>query len=199
VKTGVIRYDISFQKTGDFAMHNDFTLFNRVVPSGKTVVYYYAYDEDGVRLGPWSTGQENKTAARNYCNGQIRKGILVPGIKGMNTFDEYAAEFWDWEKSGYLKDRKKRRKLTQGYAEKNKRVVDLTLIPYFGKMKLDKITGDAIDKWLDYMIAEKYENSTTNGYFGTLMTMMKWAVKKRYVVGGVKKSSCNKRLYAILP
>jgi site-specific recombinase XerD len=67
-------------------------------------------------------------------------------------------------------------------AEKSKRVVAHTLIPYFGKMKLDKITGEAIDKWLDYMIAEKYENSTTNGYFGTLMTMMKWAVKKRYIV-----------------
>jgi integrase len=31
------------------------------------------------------------------------------------------------------------------------------------------------------MIAEKYENSTTNGYFGTLQTMMKWAAKKRYI------------------
>jgi integrase len=49
-------------------------------------------------------------------------------------------------------------------------------------MKLDKITGEVIDKWLDYMIAEKYENSTINGYFGTLMTMMKWAVKKWYIL-----------------
>ena len=32
------------------------------------------------------------------------------------------------------------------------------------------------------MIAEKYENSTINGYYGTLMTMMKWAAKKRYIV-----------------
>jgi len=49
-------------------------------------------------------------------------------------------------------------------------------------MRLDRITGGVIDKWLDYMIAEKYENSTINGYFGTLTTMMKWAVKKRFIL-----------------
>jgi hypothetical protein len=62
-------------------MHNDFTLFTRVVPSGKTVVYYYAYDEEDRRLGPWSTGQANKTLARNYCNQLNRQGKLLPGFK----------------------------------------------------------------------------------------------------------------------
>ena len=159
-------------------MHNDFTLFSRVVPSGKTVVYYYAYDGEGKRLGPWSTGQANKTAARNYCNKLNREGKLLPEPKGMPTFAEFAATFWDWEKSEYLKERRKRRKLTQAYADKNKNVVDHTLIPYFGKMKLDDISGEAIDKWLDYMIAEKFANSTTNSYFSTLQTMLKWAAKR---------------------
>jgi integrase len=171
-----------FQKWGVFAMHNDFTLFSRTVPSGKAVVYYYAYNDDGERMGPWSTGQSTKTLARNYCNGLIRKGVLVPGIKGMTTFTAYSADFWDWEKSEYLKGRRKRRKLTQAYADKCKRVVDFTLVPYFGNMRLDRITGEVIDKWLDYMIAQKYENSTINGYYGTLMTMMKWAARKRYIV-----------------
>jgi oligoribonuclease NrnB/cAMP/cGMP phosphodiesterase (DHH superfamily) len=163
-------------------MRNDFSLYFRKVPSGKRVYYYYTYNDEGEQIGPWSTGQTMKTAARKYCNDLIRKGILVPGIKGMTTFEAYAADFWDWEKSEYLKQRRKRRKLTQGYAEKNQRVALSTLVPYYGKMRLEKITGDVIDKWLDYMIAEKYENSTINGYFGTLMTMMKWAAKKRYIV-----------------
>ena len=162
-------------------MHNDFTLFFRVVPSGKTVVYYYAYDGGGRRLGPWSTGQNNKTAARNFCNRINREGKLLPGPKEVPTFAEYAAGFWDWEESPYLKDRKKRRKLTQAYADKNKKVAEYTLIPYFGKMRLDQISGEAIDGWLDKMIKDKYKNSTTNGYFGTLQTMMRWAVKKRVI------------------
>jgi len=71
------------------AMHNDFTVFSRVVPSGKRVVYYYAYDESGKRRGPWSTGLASKTAAKNYCNALNRKGKLLPGLGAMPTFAEW--------------------------------------------------------------------------------------------------------------
>ena len=54
-KIAVSRDVINFPKNVGFAMHNDFTVFKRSVPSGKKVVYYYAYDENGVRQGPWST------------------------------------------------------------------------------------------------------------------------------------------------
>jgi len=162
-------------------MHNDFTLFTRKVPSGKTVVYYYAYDEDGRRLGPWTTGHENKTAARNYCNKLNREGKLLHGATGIPTLAEFAADFWDWEKSLYLRERKKRRSLTQAYADKNKSITTYTLIPYFGKMKLDKITGDVIDKWMDGLIAKKYSNWTINSYYNVLQTMMRWAVKKQII------------------
>jgi hypothetical protein len=36
-----------FKKCGGCAMHNDFTVFKRRVPSGKKVVYYYAYGAEG--------------------------------------------------------------------------------------------------------------------------------------------------------
>jgi len=162
-------------------MHNEFTLYFRKVPSGKRLFYYYAYDGEGNRLGPWATGQSTKTGAKNYCIGLVRLGKLLPGEKEMPTFSEFASSFWDWEKSDYIKERIKRRKLTQAYADKNKKVAQHTLVPYFGNMKLDKISGEEIDRWLDHMIAEKYENSTTNGYFGTLQTMLKWAAKKRII------------------
>jgi hypothetical protein len=162
-------------------MHNDFTVFPRVVPSGKRVFYYYAYDGKGARLGPWTTGQASRTLAKNFCNKLDREGKLIPTLKGIPTFAEFSVTFWDWEKSPYLKERQKRRKLTQAYADKNKNVVEHTLMPYFGKMRLDEISGEAIDKWLDYMIAEKFANSTTNSYFSTLQVMMKWAAKKGIV------------------
>ena len=98
-------------------MHNDFTLVSRKVPSGKTVVYYYAYNGEGRRLGPWTTGQVNKTAARNYCNLLNRKGKLIPKTKGTLTFSEFSQGFWDWENSPYLKERRKRKELTQAYVD----------------------------------------------------------------------------------
>jgi integrase len=162
-------------------MKNDFTLYFRKMPSGKRVYYYYAYDDDGSRQGPWSTGQETKTAARNFCNRLIKEKKLLPNTKAMPTFAVYSADFWDWENSPYLKERKKRRKLTQNYTDKAKKQVEYTLSPYFGKMKLDKITGEVIDGWLDEMIKTGKKNVTINGYFGTLKTMLKWAVRKRII------------------
>ena len=139
-------------------MHNDFTLFYRKVPSGKIVVYYYAYDDEGRRLGPWSTGLDNKTAARNFCNRLNRGGKLMPGLKDMPAFAEFAVGFWDWDSCSYLKDRKKRRKLTHHYADKAKKVMNNTLVPYFGKMRLEKITAEVIEAWQDSMINEKKRN-----------------------------------------
>ncbi|MDR1862495.1 MAG: site-specific integrase [Treponema sp.] len=162
-------------------MHNDFTLFKRTVPSGGRVVYYYAYDGDGKRLGPWTTGETSLTAARNVCNRLNREGKLLPGLKGIPTFAEYAADFWDWDKSAYLKDRKKRYNLTRSYADKNARVVNHTLLPYFGKMRLDKITADEVDMWFDYMLDEEYRHTTINGYYGTLLTMITYAAKKKVI------------------
>jgi integrase len=162
-------------------MHNDFTLFKRKVPSGKTVVYFYAYDRDGKRLGPWSTGEVNLTGARNYCNRLNREGLLLPGPKGIPAFAEYAKGFWDWEVSPYLKERKKRYNITKSYAHKNGRVTDYTLVPYFGKMKLDAITPEVVDQWFDHMNKEGYKNTTVNGYYGTLKTMVKFAAKKKII------------------
>ncbi|WP_461257614.1 tyrosine-type recombinase/integrase, partial [Treponema sp. R80B11-R83G3] len=105
----------------------------------------------------------------------------LPGPKEMPTFAEFSALFWDWDKSDYLKERRKRRNLTQSYADKNKGVVENILVPYFGKMKLDAITGKEIDAWLDYLISKKYKNSTANGFYGSLQTMLKWAVKKHII------------------
>jgi integrase len=162
-------------------MRNDFTLFFRVVPSGKKVVYYYAYDSDGTRRGPWTTGQSSKTAARNYCNHLNREKKLLHDVREMPTFAEYAADFWDWDTSPYLKERKKRRKLTLSYTDKAKKSVEHSITPFFGKMKLDKITGEVIEKWIDGLLEEGKKNVTINGYFGTIQTMIKWAVKKRII------------------
>jgi integrase len=48
-------------------------------------------------------------------------------------------------------------------------------------MKLDKITAEVIEKWIDEKLEEGLKNVTINGYFGTLQTMIKWAVKKRII------------------
>jgi integrase len=50
-------------------------------------------------------------------------------------------------------------------------------------MRMDQIGPDEVEIWFDYMIQEGYKNTTTNGYFGTLKTMMRWAAKKKVIPG----------------
>jgi integrase len=162
-------------------MHNDFTLFKRRVPSGRTVVYYLAYDCEGVRRGPWSTGETSLTAARNYCNRLNREGRLLPGLKDVPAFAEYAQDFWDWEASPYLKERRKRFRLTRSYADKSRGITEHTLVPYFGNLKLDRITPEVVDTWFDHMTGKNYKNTTVNGYYSVLKTMMTYAARKRVI------------------
>jgi integrase len=70
-------------------IHSNYTLYWRVVPSGKRVVYYYAWDENNKRRGGYSTGQATVTAAKLHCDKLLREGKLISNSDFMPTFAEY--------------------------------------------------------------------------------------------------------------
>jgi integrase len=162
-------------------IHNDFTLYWRVFPSGKRVVYYSAYDENGKRQTGRSTGETTMTAARVKCNKLLKAGSLIPDNGYMPTFAEYAQGWWEWETCAYLKKRRKRYSLTQAYANNNKKNLHNQLLKYFGDMPLNKITRDDVEAWFDKLIEEEYQNTTINGYYGTLKTMLIEAVARKLI------------------
>jgi hypothetical protein len=88
------RHHIS-KNEGFMKIHNDFTLYWRVFPSGKRVVYYYAYDKNGKRLMGRSTGETNMTAARVKCNQLLKEGSLIPDNSYKPTFADYAQGWWE--------------------------------------------------------------------------------------------------------
>ena len=160
-------------------IHSNYTLYLRVVPSGKRVYYYYAWDENNIRRGGWSTGQSSVTAARIYCDKLLRQGKLIPDSGFMPTFAEYAQGWWEWETCAYLKKRRKRRNLTMSYADNNKKNVRNHLVPYFGEMPLNRITREEVENWLDDLIERDYQNTSINGYLGTLKTMLIEAMARK--------------------
>jgi integrase len=48
-------------------------------------------------------------------------------------------------------------------------------------MPLNKITKDDVENWFDDMIERDYQNTTINGWFGTLKTMLIEAVARRLI------------------
>ncbi|MDR2435061.1 MAG: phage integrase SAM-like domain-containing protein, partial [Treponema sp.] len=99
----------------------------------------------------------------------------------MPTFAEYAQGWWEWETCAYLKKRRKRASLTQAYADNNRKNLKNQLIPYFGDMPLNKTTKDDVENWFDDMIERDYQNTTINGWFGALKTMLIEAVERKLI------------------
>ena len=98
-------------------MHNDFTLFVRTYPNGKKVVFYHAYDENGKRVGPWTTHSRNLTAARARCNKLLKAGALIPGKNKAVTFAKFAEGFWD-RNSEYARRQESRADITESCLKK---------------------------------------------------------------------------------
>jgi integrase len=121
------------------------------------------------------------TAARVKCNALLRAGKLIPHSGYTPTFAEYAQGWWEWEACAYLKKRRKRYPLTQAYADNNRKNLKNHLIPYFGAMPLNKITRDDVENWFDALIEDDYQNTTINGWYGTLKTMLIEAAARRLI------------------
>jgi len=164
-------------------MHSDFTLFLRTYPNGKKVYFYYTYDEKGKRKGPWTTNSQNKTAARNYCHTLIKDGKLLHNSRTAMTFGEFAKGFWD-EGSDYLEYRSQRSDLTTSYIVSTRSITDTQLIPFFGGVRLDKITTADVNNWLlgfckreSKKKGKKYKNGYANSSLRALSVMMTEAVR----------------------
>jgi integrase len=121
-------------------------------------------------------------AAREYCNTLMREGKLLQGKQvHVPTLKEYAEDFWDMEKSPYLKSRKGRRLISIGYVKNGKTYTDNQLLPYFGDMRLDRITEIEIENWITGFADRKLSNGTANNVFNFLSLMIGFAVKHKVV------------------
>jgi integrase len=67
------------------------------------------------------------------------------------------------------------------YANNNKKNLKNHLLRYFGPLPRNKITRDNIVSWFDELIEKDYQNTSINGYFGTLKTMMIEAAVRKII------------------
>jgi len=179
-------------------MHNDFTLFTRTYPNGTRVVFYHAYNEDGKRVGPWTTNCLTKTAARNFCHKLLKEGTLIPNKTKVLTFGDFAAGFWK-RGSVYVKNQESRSDITDNYINNCAGITKNQLLPFFADVPLDQITDKDINKWLVEFGERKvekdgkievihYRNTYANTAFGTFSTMLGEAVRQ----GLIPANPCEK-------
>jgi hypothetical protein len=157
-----------------------FSLYKRKLRSGKVIFYYQLYDDDGNRICGHSTGKSTKSAAREYCHALLREGRLLPKDQmRIPNFAGFAKGWWDFETCAYLKRKLGRRPMSRSYADISKNRMNKHVIPYFGKMRLDKITDVGIEDWLTSFSGKGLKNETANGCFIVLKIMLGEAARNK--------------------
>lgn len=164
-------------------LRQDFSLYKRVMKSGKVVYYFQMYDEDGRRLPGKSTGKSNKTAATLYCQQLIREDRL--NKQDINNkrpfFKDYAKGWWNFETCEYIQSRQGRREITESYVASGESMMRNHVLPYFKNYRIDKIDEVKIDQWLIWLRKKGLKNSTANAAFRILSVMLTWAQIKKYI------------------
>ena len=163
-----------------------FSVFPRVLESGRKVYYYQTYDPDGRRMNPKSTGAIRARDARMYCMKLYREGTLGVTVKKTPTFAEFSVGWWDVKTCQYLKSRMAKRTISTSYARQGKRHLEKHLIPAFGKKPLDAITSRDVDAWMVSYLDGGWAPNSVNLMFTILKVMLEFAVKK----GLIEKNPC---------
>ncbi|MCK9169327.1 MAG: tyrosine-type recombinase/integrase [Treponema sp.] len=135
--------------------HHTYTLYRDLKHS--PYWYYLAYSPDDIRTCGHSTGCTSKTAARNYCDDLLKRGLLYNGIN--LTFEQYAYGWFD-DGSAWMQDRlacgtPDHPALSPAYIMKLQSDLRLYLLPYFAGKKLQNIKPSDVKHFRTWCIQEK--------------------------------------------
>ena len=147
--------------------HHTYTLYRHLNHS--PYWYYLTYSPDDIRTCGHSTGCTSKTAARNYCDDLLKRGLLYTGIN--QTFEQYAGHWFD-DNSPWIIDRMacgtpEHPALSESYVIRLKSDLHNYLLPYFGEMKLQRIKPSDVKHFRTWMLEKGLAHKTVNSAVST--------------------------------
>lgn len=96
-----------------------------------------------------SSGKSSKSEAQNWADEQIRTGKVVASDKKGMLLETYAREFWDWDKSSYVKGKLARgRRIGHTHVKKSAGYIEQYIVTSFKGRTLASITLGDIEAWL---------------------------------------------------
>jgi hypothetical protein len=83
------------------------------------------------------------------------------------AFEEYALDWWSWEKSEYVRGRNARSAagnpaISQRYADEMARILSTRVLPAFKGKKLSAITPRAVEAWITDLRGHGLKNKDIN-------------------------------------
>ena len=155
-----------------------YTIFPRVLKSGKTVYYYQFRDENGVRSSARSTGQTTISGARRVCNQLYNSGKFKQ--RSSLCFQNFSSGFFTKQSDFYKWKKVNNETLTDETLLAYNKFLRNQLLPYFGEMQLSEITKSAVKKWIVWA-SEKWSAKTVNNAQTVLNIILNQAVDKNII------------------
>lgn len=154
-----------------------YTIYPRRLKKG--VVWYYQYrDEYGIRSAGRSTGCRTKAEALRVCRRLFNEGAFSRDETIL--FKTFAAGFFDKDKSWYRWKIANLQKISESTLSSYEKILDKQVLPFFGEMKLCRISVDTVKDWIIWM-SEQWSPKTSNNAQSVLNIILKSALEKRYI------------------
>ena len=157
-----------------------YSLWLRKIRPGLSVFYAKVWDQRDKRI-TISTGQTDRDKAVAWCERQLAAGRLIPDR--MLTLQEWAIKryWWEWGACLYTQARLKRSPtgkpaIAKRHVEKCRYILHHKILPYHGRLKLDKITVADCEKLL-FEWAGKHSHKTANHFRSVYAVMLTEAVR----------------------
>ena len=158
-----------------------YTIFKRVLPSGKVVYYYQFRYSDGRRSAARSTGCTNLTKAKRFCQKLYNENGFEDGKENeVVTFGQFSKDFF--AEDGDFRKWKR----TNGYDLKEETIrryrlaLERHVMPFFKDVDIKKITKDMCKKWVVWA-SERLSPKSVNSAQGVLNLVMESAIDKEFV------------------
>ncbi len=160
-----------------------FTIYQRLIKSGRKVYYYHIYSQNGERLS-FSTGLSTKTATREYCFRLYKNNQLIPCKITKITFNDYSENWWIWDKCDYICGSIARGgSFSRNYADICRMNLKKHILPVFGKKELKEINHGQIESWLLSFSKKQLSNTTANHSLKILRRL------KNYLLQNIQNST----------
>ena len=155
-----------------------YTIFPRILKSGKTVYYYQFRDPSGKRSSAKSTGCTTLSAARRFCQKLYNDGEFK--VNSHFIFSAYTKDFFS-ENSRYYKWKvanKERISLESMLAYD--KFLRNQLMPYFKDFEISKIKRADVKEWVIWA-NEKWSPKTVNSAQTVLNLIFKQAIDEEII------------------
>lgn len=165
----------------------EYGLYKRKV-NGRTVYYYYVYDESGKRVSH-STGQRSKARALDYVLSRREQGLLGKADRKSMTLSEFTDGMFVKGSCPIEAEALARGKTIAGNTMRNRRnSLNKHILPYLGNVRVSSLTSAKVNEWLVALPKRTgMKRSSCNQCLDALSTVMKYAVKR----GIIQNNPCQ--------